>query len=342
MRSWVLPGYHGAWMALLLRLGVRDGVAVATGLRAHWALLSLTLVWAGWRGGALLARRLGRRERVSAGPTDDAETAPAGWQGGLLAALVCAAFPLLVRFSIHTLSEPASILCMVWALVLSGEIIETKAAGQGRKALLVGVLLGLGFCLRIQHAPVAAAVGLWLLIAGRFRVFGLVLASALIPVALFGAVDWMTWGKPFSSFIAYVKFNLVENGADIFGRHPAYWYGKVFFQRLPIGLPILVLLGALGIRASWPFVSGALGLVLLLVDAGAQGGALRHALLAAPAHRGRRRGRGVAGPRVPRERRPPRRLRAPDAGWHPAPPCCSCCWCWATAPFMAAATTSRG
>jgi GPI mannosyltransferase 3 len=266
LRSWVLPGYHGAWLALLMRLGVRDGATLGTLLRAHWALLSLVMVWAGWRGGALLARRLLPAGAAPTEPLDEDRAAapPSGWQGGLLAALLCAAFPLLVRFSIHTLSELASILCMVSALVLTGELAEpARRAGRG-KALVAGVLLGLGICLRIQHAPVALVAVLWLLVARRFRSLALVAAGAALPAALFGLVDLLTWGKPFGSFIAYVRFNLLEGGATHFGSQPRLWYARLFSGRLPLGLPLLGILCVLGIRATWPFFSAALALALAL------------------------------------------------------------------------------
>jgi GPI mannosyltransferase 3 len=258
LRSWVLPGYHGAWMALLVRLGVPEGITLATTLRAHWALLSLTMVWAAWRGSALLARRL---RRVPAG--SDANDLPHGWQAGLLGALLCTAFPILVRFSVHTLSELASMICMVWALVLCGELVESPAKASA-KTWWTGLLTGLGVCLRIQHAPVALVVAAWLLLARRGRTLASVVAVAMLPVALFGAVDWVTWGKPFASYIAYIKFNLIEKGADVFGTQPPGWYVRQFWNRLPVGLPLLGLLGLLGVRATWPFLASAVGLTALL------------------------------------------------------------------------------
>jgi hypothetical protein len=263
VRSWVLPGYHGAWMALLMRLGVRDGIVLATLLRAHWALLSLTLVWAGWRGGMLLSRRLAAAPASPEGESD-LTTPPLGWQGGLLGALLCATFPLLVRFSLHTLSEPASMLCVVFALVLAGEVADGTLPRPRTRAVWSGVLLGLGICLRIQHAPVAVMIALWLLLARRFRLLLIVVGCALLPVALFAAVDWVTWGKPLVSYIGYVKFNYVENGANLFGKLPVGWYGKVFLQRLPVGIGVVGILCLLGLRAGWPFVASAVGLVLLL------------------------------------------------------------------------------
>jgi len=275
VRSWVLPGYHGAWMAVLMRLGVHDGSTIGKILQAHWALLSMSLVWAGWRGGVLLARRLapGRVEDGTAaslgeGAKDETDrTAPAGWQGGLVGAFLCATFPLQVRFSVHTLSEHVSILCLVCALVLTAELVRTSGRTgreQRKRAALVGLLLGLGICLRIQHASVPLVAVLWLLVARRFMPALVACAASVLPMLLFGLVDRLTWGSFFASFIAYVKFNLVEEGASIFGIQPWKWYWMEFHHRLPIGLPILGLLCLLGIRRNWPFVASALGLVALL------------------------------------------------------------------------------
>jgi hypothetical protein len=41
---------------------------------------------------------------------------------------------------------------------------------------------------------------------------------------IFGAVDWITWGYPFHSFIELVLVNAVEGKANYYGTHPIYWY----------------------------------------------------------------------------------------------------------------------
>jgi hypothetical protein len=274
VRSWFLPGYHGAWMALFLRLGVHNGRAIITILHVHWALLSLSLVWAGWRGGALLARWPERKTAPSAptAPTApatvDESLPPAGWQGGLIGAFLCATFPLLVRFSVHTFSELASILCLVCALVLAGELAERGGPIRRTKVVLLGLLLGLGFCLRIQHATVPLFAGLWLLWTRRFRVLLWTFAIALVPVFFFGLLDRLTWGEFFGSYIRYVKFNLVQGGAAMFGTLPSSWYWQQFLSRLPISLSVLGLVCLLGLRSNWPFVGSAVGLLLLLSTQG--------------------------------------------------------------------------
>jgi phosphatidylinositol glycan class B len=266
VRSWVLPGYHGAWMAILMKLGVHEGSVIGKILQAHWALLSMSLVWAGWRGGVLLARRSawGQDPAQDLGQASSDKAAPAGWQGGLVGALWCAAFPLQVRFSIHTLSEEASILCMVCALVLTAELVHAPRRKDRWRAVWMGLLLGLGFCLRIQHAPVPLLVLVWLLFARRFSLAAVAYAASLLPILMFGVVDRLTWGGWFASYISYVKFNLIEGGASMFGTSPWKWYWTQFSGRLPIGLPILGLLCLLGIRRAWPFVLSALGLAVLL------------------------------------------------------------------------------
>jgi GPI mannosyltransferase 3 len=269
VRSWVLPGYHGAWMAILMRLGVHEGSIIGKLLQAHWALLSMSLIWAGWRGGILLGRRLGPGRDPWASPIEGTQgeshnAAPMGWQSGLVGALLCAVFPLQVRFSIHTLSEQASILCMVCAMVLTAELTCTPKDAGGRKAAWMGVLLGLGICLRIQHAVLPLVVVLWLIVARRFWFAAMACAASLLPVLLFGIVDRLTWGGFFASFIAYVKFNLIEGGASGFGTQPWNWYWEQFLHRAPMGLPILGLLCIVGIRATWPLMLSALGLVALL------------------------------------------------------------------------------
>jgi len=264
VRSWFLPGYHGAWMALFLRLGLHNGRAIIKILQVHWALLSLVLVWAGWRGGALLSRWPDRK--MTPPPPD--QFPPAGWQGGLIGAFLCATFPLLVRFSVHTFSELASILCLVCALVLAGELAERSGRIRRGKVVWLGLLLGLGFCLRIQHATVPLLAGLWLLWTRRFRVLLWTFALALVPVLFFGLLDRLTWGEFFGSYIRYVRFNVVQGGAASFGTMPSAWYWEQFLHRLPISLSILGLVCLLGLRANWPFVGSAVGLVLLLSTQG--------------------------------------------------------------------------
>ena len=205
IRSWVLPGYHGAWMAILSWLGIHRGAALGAILQAHWSLASLCLVGLGWRGGSSIARQLARRRpREQAEPDAAVENGaggPAGTWGGLLGAALCGLFPLLVTFSVHTLSELPSMLCFAWAFVLTSELCErdertaTAPASRRRSAFvgfLIGFLVACATGLRIANAPLAL-VPLLMLIAGRrARSLGAVALGALGPMALFGVVDRLT------------------------------------------------------------------------------------------------------------------------------------------------------
>jgi len=274
VRSWALPGYNGAWMALLLKLGLHSGVGVARLLRLHWALLSLALVWAGWRGGSLVARRLGAHPQLASEPPRGAETREGietlpgvpsrdrGWQGGLAAATLCACFPWLVRFSVHTFSELASTLCLTVALVLAGELVEAVPARRYVKALFVGAMLGLGVGLRVQYGLVAPVLGIWLLVGRRFRQLAVVVLASVAVLLLFGFLDLITWKSFFASYVRYVQFNFVEGGADaFFGTLPMKWYWAQLFHRLPYGLAVLALACALGLRQSWALVLAAVAVV---------------------------------------------------------------------------------
>ena len=246
---------------MLGALGVHDGPTLVTLVRLHWALASLVLVWAGWRGGALVARGLAPPSPSTTQRSPEA--APAGWEGGLAGAALCALFPLLVRFSTHTLSELASTLCLVAALVVIGELREGEARDHRAKAVAAGLLLGAGIGLRIQYAPVAVIAGLWLLSGRRAWQCGRVAFTAALALLVFGVVDRLTWNDYFASYVAYVKFNLVDGGAAGFGTRPASWYLDQFVHRLPYGLILIGGASLAAFRASWPFVMSAVAVAVL-------------------------------------------------------------------------------
>jgi hypothetical protein len=258
-----LPFYNGAWIALLLKLGVPAGATLGWLIKAHWALINLGLVLFAFRGGANLSRRL---QRVPAAGAAEA-TDWAGWEGGLLAAALCAAFPVLVLFAGHTLSELPSMLCFVGGLVLTAELLEAQGPATPaplRKAALAGCLVSLGACLRIASGPLALVAPAWLLARGRFRLLAALLAGALLPALVFGLTDWLTWGSFASSFVGYIKFNFIEGKAAKYGTHPRGWYLHVLDARARLALPLLFVPALLGLRATWPYLLSALGLVAYL------------------------------------------------------------------------------
>ncbi|MGA7743426.1 MAG: hypothetical protein WBP56_26350 [Polyangia bacterium] len=270
LRSWVLPGYHGAWMALGRSLGLR-GSTIGEMIRLSWGLLSMFMVWAAWRAGASCARQLRPRHPCCAcghlvfdqpapmGFVGDAP--PAGWQGGLVAAFLMATFPLLALYSVEPLTELPSMIVLIVAFALVAEQTELDPReGKGR-AVVIGTLLSLAVCLRIVNGALVLLPAIWLGARHRWRDLAILAGTALVPVALFGIVDRLTWGHFFGSFLAFIKFNIIQGRAAEFGTEPATWYLAGIWARLPIGLAILVLPAICGLRATWPFVLSAAGLL---------------------------------------------------------------------------------
>jgi hypothetical protein len=102
------------------------------------------------------------------------------------------------------------------------------------------------------------------LLTGRFRALLCLIIGALGPALLFALVDLVTWGSLASSFVGYIKFNLVEGKAAQFGTEPPVFYLKQLWVRVPRALPLIVLPMLLGVRATWPFIfSSALTLAYL-------------------------------------------------------------------------------
>ena len=44
-----------------------------------------------------------------------------------------------------------------------------------------------------------------------------------------GLLDWVTWGRPFHSLLAYVDFNLLLGGASTFGVEPFGFYAATLW-----------------------------------------------------------------------------------------------------------------
>jgi len=270
LRSWVLPGFHGAWLALGMRLGL-SGSTLGEMIRLGWGVISLLLVWAAWRAGASCARQLRPRTPCcSCGRLRFAhpasmrfigEAPPDGWQGGLAAAALVAVFPLIAIYSVEPLSELPSMIALVVAFALTAELCELPARQGAGHAALIGALLSLAVCLRVVNAILVLVPLLWLGSRKRWWDLGLVASAAVLPVLLFGLVDRLTWGDYFHSFIAHLRFNLVEGRAAEFGKAPMTWYLTTLSGRLPWGLALVALPALWGLRATWPFVLSAVGFV---------------------------------------------------------------------------------
>lgn len=196
LRNWAAP----ILLSWMLRLAGALGLSDPRAYRAVVALPQLVL-----HGAALFAvfrfarRRTGERQAL----------------------LACAAFALampVLLFAGRTLGESLS----GDLLVLAAEALdrdEPRAAGVG------GFWLGLAVVARYGSAVfVLAALG-WLAARRRWRALAFcVLAGTAVALGL-GALDWVSWGRPFHSLIAYLDFNVFSGeAARRFGRQPASFY----------------------------------------------------------------------------------------------------------------------
>ncbi len=122
--------------------------------------------------------------------------------------------------SVHNLVEVVSIppmLGSVW-LIIKDEKQTIK------KFLVAGLIGGLAFSIRFQTSLFIGGIGLWLLIDKQIKnalIYGLgvVLSISIIQ----GGIDLFIWGKPFTEFGEYVRYNLTHKNDYIHGD----WYNYI-------------------------------------------------------------------------------------------------------------------
>lgn len=198
IRSWVFPGFLAAVMRVTAWMG-QGSRGYLLGVNLVMSLLSLSTVWFGW---AWSQKASGRRAAA-------------------LAAAACSFYFGLAGLAPKALSEAIAMDVMLPGLYLGFYADGERAKG---KLFASGFLCALAACLRIQLAPsifFAMAFFCW---RNRSRRIALLAAGAAIPVLLFGLVDWVTWGRPWQSLIAYVQMNVMQNRSSLYGTAPWFTY----------------------------------------------------------------------------------------------------------------------
>ncbi len=250
LRSWLLPTYHGAWLALFESLGIRNPHHIFRGMLLHWAIVSATIVPAAWRSGVALQKR--------AGDLSGSIVVPA------FTALLAAIMPILVHFSPQTISEVPSAVLFAWGYCHWLESRVRTGEAESRSAFWAGIALSAGACLRIPNGPLALVPVLDMLIRRRFRAGFGCMGAAVIPLALFAMTDWITWGRPLHSAIAYIQYNFIEGRAIEHGISPRNQYFDEVRTWLGVAvIPLGVLLIA-QVRKVWTLFLPAVLLVCLL------------------------------------------------------------------------------
>ncbi|TSC34472.1 mannosyltransferase [Corallococcus sp. Z5C101001] len=213
LRNWAAPGVLAAFLKLAEVLGITNpriyrGVVAVPQFALHaWSL------WAAYR---FAARR--------AGP----------WGGALAVLLLGLSGPVLL-FAGRTLSESFSASFLLVAMEALDRPVTGQAAQVRRAGLVGGLALGLAVVTRYPSALFVVAALVWLAVARRWRLLAFtVLGGAGVAVGL-GLLDWGTWGTPFHSFLAYLRYNVISGeAAAAFGASPPDFYRQPLLRAVPL------------------------------------------------------------------------------------------------------------
>ncbi len=210
IRNWAVPLFFSWLIRLCDYLGIRDPQAIRAVVAIPLFALHLWMLVSVFR---YAKRRVGQ-------------------DGALWATLAVGLYAPILAFAGRTLGESFSAALLVISLERLDRPVE-----QARNGFAGGLWMGAAVVARYGSAVFAAALLLWLVAARRWRQLGaVVIGIALVAFAL-GALDWATWGRPFHSFIAYVRFNVLTDRAVFqFGSAPASYYLLPIAHAAPIWL----------------------------------------------------------------------------------------------------------
>ncbi|HEY1435693.1 MAG TPA: hypothetical protein VGG65_09975, partial [Thermoanaerobaculia bacterium] len=226
------------WMGNLF--GMRGPEAAVVLATIPTTLFSTASIWIVWR----LTRALGWSESV-----------------GRASAFLYAAHSLTLAYGAMPYPRPVSTALLLGAFLL----LAPREVGRGA-AFAAGIACAAAMAVRWSEGVMILpllAFGAWR--ARRVAVIASVLAGFVVGLAVFaGLFDLWTWGRPFASLVAFVRFCL-DPSAWGWVRPPRrwYWYGS---NILGWAGPILVLLTVCALkdaRARLPLAIAATAVALL-------------------------------------------------------------------------------
>lgn len=145
------------------------------------------------------------------------------------------------------------------AMWLLGSLAAAHGAARDERVLLATVLGALAVFTKFQTGPAVVAIGLLLLTApeakGR-RTRNLIIsaATAAVMLAVFAVVDWLSFGRPFSSLINFYAYHFgdVATFQSIYGACLPPW---AYLEALPAlysyVFPLLIAAGVVLSLAHW-------------------------------------------------------------------------------------------
>ena len=189
----------------------------------------------------------------------------ARWLGSeppaLLAATLFAFHWLPLGYGSTVYPRTASTTC----ILLAAWVLWGRQGGKAWRPVLAGGFLAVAWAVRYSEAifllPLLALIWFqerdW-----RARLLGwggLVAGFAAVSVLTVGLEDWLTWGKPFASLVAFARYTLLERrSSSLKTAQPWYWYLWHFPKWLTV--PLLPFLW----RARKLEGAGAMSLFILL------------------------------------------------------------------------------
>ncbi len=223
VRSWVYPGFLGLLWKVLAALGATRAETFVISAK----LVSVVLAVLGVEASIRLGQRL------------------AGAKAAALAGVLVALFPAMVLFGSKCMTETVSAPMVVIAGLLF--LPSGTRTSSIRRAALAGVMLGLAVFCRYQNGIIVAGFMLLLWTERRWK-DSLGYAAGLAAIGAFGGgLDWIIWGVPLHSFIAYARFH-AETGAAAGGTDPFAYYFVTTWR----SAGVVTALVALGLIAATP------------------------------------------------------------------------------------------
>ncbi|MBK6691278.1 MAG: glycosyltransferase family 39 protein [Myxococcales bacterium] len=223
-RSWLFPGLIGLLWKFLSALGVKSAVTLV--VAAKLAMVAASVVT------AELAMRLALR---MAGP-----------RAAILAGTWVALFPATVLFGSKCMTETVSAPLLLAGALLSHRSASDRDAVSWRRLATAGALAGVAVFFRYQNGLVVVGLAGVLFAERRFRDAGAFAAGAAIAGLAGGMLDYVTWGRPFYSFVQYARFH-AETGGASWGALPFGYYWQTTWRSG--GVVMLVVLA--GLTLAW-------------------------------------------------------------------------------------------
>ena len=234
VRAWEFKAGIRGWLVPLVLTGpIALGQALAPQSQLHiWLVRGMLALFAlgiplAWYD---LARGCGRRH-----------AAVAGWVG----AIWCEVFYFAARPSAEAIGLSMLFPAMALAQRLRG---PARPDNHARTALMLGVLLALGFVVRFHYLPAIALIAAWAIAPASRATAPLVAIGAVGGLALGALADIATGHVPLLWIWRSIAFNLVQDGSAMFGTQPPWWFATYQVQIWSWAALAIVPLALIGAR----------------------------------------------------------------------------------------------